>query len=156
MAIVAGIFQQKFVSAHRSPAVVESVAAAGRLAFDVIQGLRMDNRARRPRAAIHAGRGGDDIRSVGGRATKTAGLGAWRGLADIVASDHPGTGDGIFAQFHGSKKNKIIWILELVICSLKSFSDALAGASEPFRHRIANWEITNYKLQISHYRLPYV
>ena len=61
MAIVAGIFQQNFVSAHRSHAVVESVAAAGRLAFDVVQGLRMDDRARRPRAPIHAGQGGDDI-----------------------------------------------------------------------------------------------
>src|SRR6202163_3008838 len=128
MAIVAGIFQQNFVSAHRSHAVVESVAAAGRLAFDMVQGLRMDDRARRPRAAIHAGQGGDDIRSVGGRATKTAGLGAWRGLAHIVASDHPGTGDGIFAQFHGSKKNKIIRNLQLAIFSLKSFSDLLAGA----------------------------
>src|SRR6202140_2308397 len=61
MAIVAGIFQQNFVGAYRSHAVVESVAAAGRLAFDVIQSLRMDDRARRPRAAIHARQGGDDI-----------------------------------------------------------------------------------------------
>src|ERR1700686_3691997 len=58
MAIVAGIFPQNFVSAYRSHAVVESVAAAGGLAFDVVQGLRMDNRARRPRAAIHPGQGG--------------------------------------------------------------------------------------------------
>src|ERR1700675_759715 len=101
MAIVAGIFQQNFVSPHRSHAVVESVAAAGRLAFDVIQSLRMDNRARRPRTTIHAGQGGDHIGYVGGRATKTAGLGAWRGLADVVARDHPGPGYGILAQFHG-------------------------------------------------------
>src|SRR5260370_30484452 len=80
---------------------------SGRLAFDVVQGLRMDDRPRRPRAAIHSGQGGDDIGLVGGRATKPAGLGAWRGLADIVAGDHPGTGDGIFAQFHGSKESKI-------------------------------------------------
>src|SRR6202795_902251 len=88
MAIVTGILQQNFVSAHRSHAVVESVAAAGRLAFDVVQGLRMNDRARRRRAAIHTGQGGDDVGSVGGGATKTAGLGAWRGLAGIVASDH--------------------------------------------------------------------
>src|SRR5216683_133293 len=61
MAIVAGILQQNFVSAHRSHAVVESVAAAGRLAFAMVQGLGMDQRARRPRAAIHAGQVGDDM-----------------------------------------------------------------------------------------------
>src|SRR5882762_2569601 len=107
MAIVAGIFQQNFVSAHRSHAVVESVAAAGRLAFDVVQGLRMNDRAGRPCAAIHAGQVSNDLGWLGGSATKRAGLGAWRGLADIIASDHPGAGDGIFAQFHGSKKNKM-------------------------------------------------
>src|SRR6266404_2817649 len=107
MAIVAGIFQQNFVSAHRSHAVVESVAAAGRLAFDVVQGLRMNDRAGRPCTAIHAGQISDDFGWLGGGTAKRAGLGAWRGLADIVASDHPGTGDGIFAQFHGSKKNKM-------------------------------------------------
>src|SRR6202790_4431906 len=149
MAIVTGILQQNFVSAHRSHAVVESVAAAGRLAFDVVQGLRMDKRARRPQAAIHAGQGGDDIGQVGGRATKTAGLGAWRGLADIVASDHPGPGDGIFAQFHGSKKNKIICNLQLVICNLRPFCDSTCRRLEPFRHRIANEEITNYKLPVT-------
>ena len=70
MAIVARIFQQNFVRSHRSHAVVESVAAAGRLAFDVVKRLRMHNRARRPRAAIHAGQGGDDLRGLGGRTAK--------------------------------------------------------------------------------------
>src|SRR5882762_3410700 len=107
MAIVAGILQQNFVSAHRSHSVVESVASAGRLAFDVVQGLRMNDRAGRPCAAIHAGQVSNDLGWLGGSATKRAGLGAWRGLADIIASDHPGAGDGIFAQFHGSKKNKM-------------------------------------------------
>src|SRR4029077_4098158 len=100
VAIVAGIFQQNLVSAHRSHAVVESVAAAGRLTFDVVQGLRMYDRARRPCAAIYAGQVSNDFGWLGGSSTKGAGLGAWRGLADIVASDHPGPGDGIFAQFH--------------------------------------------------------
>src|SRR5260370_31375255 len=62
MAIVAGIFQQNFVSAPPSPAVVEPVAPAGRPPFAVGQGLRVGDRPRRPRAALPAAPGGDDIR----------------------------------------------------------------------------------------------
>src|ERR1700692_2655314 len=61
MAIVTGVFDQNFVSASRSHAVVEAVAAAGRLAFDVVQGLRMNHGARRPCTAIHAGQISDDF-----------------------------------------------------------------------------------------------
>src|SRR5260370_20374754 len=45
MAIVAGIFQQNFVSAHPSPAVVEAVAAAGPPPLRWVQGLRMGHPA---------------------------------------------------------------------------------------------------------------
>src|SRR6266446_7902881 len=149
MTVVAGIFQQNFVSAHRSHAVIESVAAAGRLAFDVVQGLWMDQRARRPRAAIHAGQVGDDMGWVGGGTTKGAHFGARREFADVVAGDHPGTGDGIFAQFHGSKKNKIICNLQLVICNLKSF----CGRSS-IELQIRRLQITNQKFPMSEPTTP--
>src|SRR6266446_1194757 len=149
MAVVAGIFQQNFVSAHRSHAVIESVAAARRLAFDVVQGLWMDQRARRPRAAIHAGQVGDDMGWVGGSTTKGAHFGARREFADVVAGDHPGTGDGIFAQFHGSKKNKIICNLQLVICNLKSF----CGRSS-IELQIRRLQITNQKFPMSEPTTP--
>jgi hypothetical protein len=66
MAVVARIFQQNFVSAHRSHAVVEAVAAARRFAFDVVERMGMDDGTRRPGAAIHAGQVGDDLRGLGG------------------------------------------------------------------------------------------
>src|SRR5208337_4383036 len=112
MAVVTGIFDQYFVSADRSHAIVEAIAAAGRFAFDVVERMRMDYRARRPCAAIHAGQVGDDVRWLRGRTTKTAGFGARRGLDDIVAGDHPGTRDGIFAELHGVRRTK-----EFVICN---------------------------------------
>jgi hypothetical protein len=105
----------------------------------------MNHGARRPCTAIHAGQISDDFGWLGGGTAKRAGLGAWRGLADIVASDHPGTGDGIFAQFHGSKKNKIICNLQLVIFSLKSFCDLLAalGSRSGIELQIRRLQITN-------------
>jgi len=122
MAAVARIFDQNLVSADRSHAVVEAVGAARRLAFDVVERVRMDDGARRPCAAIHAGQVGDNMGWLGGGAAKAAGLGAWRGLNDIVAGDHPGAGDGIFAEFHGVRRTKckdgVKWrICNLVICN---------------------------------------
>src|SRR6266478_5109553 len=109
----------------------------------------MDERARRPRAAIHAGQVGDDMGRVCGGTTKRAHFGARRELADIVAGDHPGTGDGIFAQFHGSKKNKIICNLQLVICNLKSF----CGRSS-IELQIRRLQITNQKFPMSEPTTP--
>src|SRR5258708_1277158 len=123
MAVMTGIFEQNLVSAHRSHAVVEAVAAASRLALDVIERMRMDYGRRRTWAALHGREVGDDLGRLGRRPAKPARLRACRRLHDIVASDHPGPGDGIFAQFHGSKKNKIICNLQLVICNLKSLRD---------------------------------
>jgi hypothetical protein len=105
--VVARIFEQHFMSADRSHAVVEAVAAARRLAFDVVQRMRMDDRARRPGAAIHARQVGDDLRRRGGRTAKPAGLGTGSGLDDIVTGNHPGTGNGIFAEFHGVRRTKM-------------------------------------------------
>ncbi len=106
VAVVAWTLEQNFVSANRPHAVVEAVATAGWLAFNVVQRIRMHDRARRPRAAIHAGQVGDDLRRFGVRTAKLAGLGARSGLDDIVTGDHPGTGDGIFTEFHLVRRTK--------------------------------------------------
>src|ERR1017187_9040941 len=112
MAVVAGIFAENFVRADRSHAVVETVAAAGRLAFDMVERIGMDDGARRPCAAIRSGQVGNDLRGLGRDTAKPAGLGAWSGLDDIVTGDHPGTGDGIFSEFHEVRRTK-----EFVICN---------------------------------------
>src|ERR1700687_5512069 len=120
MAMVAGIFEQHFVSADRSHAVVEAVGAAGWLALDVGEPMRVDDGARRPRAAIHAGQVGDDMGRLGGGAAKPAGWGTWSRLDDIVTGDHPGTSDGIFTEFHGVRRAKIeaaSQMENLVICN---------------------------------------
>src|ERR1019366_2580302 len=161
MAVVAGIFDQNFVSADRSHAIVEAVGAAGRLAFDVVERMRMDDRARRPCAAIHAGQVGDDMSWLGGRAAKPAGLGAWSRLDDLVTGDHPGTGDGIFTEFHGVRRAKstrrVKWSicnLRFVICNLKAYSSSGRHFPDLSMQRIANYQITNYKLQITYSLCP--
>ena len=104
--VVARIFEQDFMRADCSHAVVEAVPAARRLAFDVVERMRMDDGARRPGAAIHSGQGGDDLAWLGGRTAKPAGLRRWSRLDDIVTGNHPGTCDGIFAEFHGVRRTK--------------------------------------------------
>jgi hypothetical protein len=86
---------------------MRSVGAARRLAFDVVERMGMDDGARRPCPAIRTGQVGDDLGGFGGRTAKPAGLGAWSRLDDLVTGDHPGTGDGIFTEFHGVKENKM-------------------------------------------------
>jgi hypothetical protein len=54
MAVMTRIFQQNFVRTHRSHAVVKTIAAARRLAFDVVKRVGMDDGTRRPCAAIQA------------------------------------------------------------------------------------------------------
>ena len=49
----------------------------------------------------------DHLRGLGGWSAERAGLRTGRGLGDLVADDHPGAGDGIFAEFHGGKENKM-------------------------------------------------
>ncbi len=68
------IFQQNFVRPHRSHAVVKTIAAARRLAFDVVKRVRMDDRPRRPCAAIHSGQVGDHLRWSRRLARKTGRL----------------------------------------------------------------------------------
>src|ERR1019366_3476137 len=62
--------------------IPDMAVVAGRLAFDVVKRMRMDDGARRPRAAIQAGQVGDDMGRLGGGAAKTAVLGTWSRLDD--------------------------------------------------------------------------
>src|SRR5271157_408992 len=91
---------------HRSHAIVKTIAAARRLPFDVIKRVRMDDRTRRPGAAIHARQVGDHMRGLGSWPAKPASFGTWSGLDDIITGNHPGTGDGIFAEFHEVRRTK--------------------------------------------------
>ena len=72
MTVVAGILHQHFMRAHRIHAIVDAVAAAAGLAFDVIERRGMHHRARRPDPRA-LGSCGDDLRGVGGVGAKTAG-----------------------------------------------------------------------------------
>src|SRR3984885_3614286 len=112
MAVVARILQQYLMRADRPPAVIETVAAPRRFAFDVIKRMRMDHRARRPRAAVQPRQCGDHLRGFGGGTAKPASLRSRSGIDDIVTGNHPRTGDGIFAEFHAVRRTK-----EFVICN---------------------------------------
>ena len=115
MAIVARIFDEDFVGSNRSHAIVEAFAAALGFALDVVESLRMNDGTGRPGVAIETGDGSNNLHGIGGGAAERANLRTRRGLGEIVADDHPRAGDGIFAKFHGGKKNKRIGNLQLVI-----------------------------------------
>src|SRR5271154_5405055 len=100
--------------ANRSHTIVESVATARRLAFNVVKRLWMNHRASRPCAAVQSGKIGHNLRVRGGRPAKLALLGARLRLGNIVTRDHPRAGDRIFAKFHGCKKSKIAAASQMV------------------------------------------
>ena len=112
MAIMAKVLEQDLVSADGSHAVVKAVTAARRLAFNVIKRMRMHKRARGPRAAIEARQIRDYLGWLGGGTAKLAGSRTRRNLTDIIAGNHPRTGDGIFTKFHGLRRTK-----EFAICN---------------------------------------
>ena len=75
LAVVPGIFDQHFMSAHRTHAVVNAVAAAAGLAFNVVKRRGMHHRARRPARAlgiaamtcVGSGESGQKRQTVSGR-----------------------------------------------------------------------------------------
>ena len=150
MAVMTRIFQQNFMRPHRSHAVVKTIATARRLALDVVERMRMDDGARRPGAAVHTGQVGDDLRCLSGRTAKPAGFGMRSGLDDIITGNHPGTGDGIFAEFHAVRRTKsmqrVKWqfcnLAILKFCDLKTFRQARVVRT----HKIANYQIRDYKI----------
>src|ERR1700691_5168927 len=112
MTVMPRILQQYFMSADGTHAIIQAVPAASRFAFDMVKGIRMNHRARRPGAPIQPGEVSDDVGRLGRRAAKTTGLRKWFGFDDIVARDHPRTRDRILAKFHGVRRTK-----EFVICN---------------------------------------
>ena len=101
LAVVARVLHQHLVRAHRPHRVVEAVAAALRVAFDVVERVGVHHRPRRPRPAVHRGHGGDHLRcaSVDSGQKGQAAVPPARDR-HVVAGDHPGARDGIFAKFH--------------------------------------------------------
>ena len=62
MPVVSGILDQHFMRAHRAHAVVNAIAAAAGLAFNVVERRGMHHGARRP--VRRAGYRGDDLRGI--------------------------------------------------------------------------------------------
>ncbi len=97
--VVARVLDQHFVSAHRLHLVIQAFAAACGVAFHVVDRVGMHHGAGRPRASGDRWARGDHLRrmrAVGAEVANSAVGGAWR----LVAGDHPGTRDRVFAQFH--------------------------------------------------------
>ena len=98
--VVSRVFEQNLVRAHRSHPVVEAVTAAARgFALNMIKRLRMHDGPRRPRAAIQTGQIGNNFRRLGVRPAEAARARVRSIIDNIVARDHPRTGDGIFTEF---------------------------------------------------------
>ena len=94
-----------FVRADGVHTVVDAIAAATGIAFNVIKRRGMHHGAGRPRNARSVGRFRDHLQGRRGIGAETAdGLGAR--LAGIVAGDDPGARDGILAEFHGKGKHR--------------------------------------------------
>src|SRR5205823_2403426 len=98
---------QDLVRADRSHAVINTVAAALRVAFDVIQRRWVDHCPRRPWSAIHRSHSRDDLRLDRGVWAESA---KWLFTALSVCSvpgDNPGARDRVFAEFHHLKKTPL-------------------------------------------------
>src|SRR5271165_3772924 len=79
-----GILDQHLMRADRTHAVVNAIAAASGLAFNVVERCGMHHRACRP--AHRAGNCGDELRSLRGIWAKTAdGLRTWCALGSVVS-----------------------------------------------------------------------
>ena len=100
LAVVAGILDDDLVRADRLHGVVQAVARAAGLAFDPVNGMGMDDRARRPRIAIHRRHRGDHLQLLARLRAEGAEIIAAAVVVGLVAGDDPGAGDGILAQFH--------------------------------------------------------
>src|SRR5271165_4227711 len=100
MAVVAGIFDQDFMRADRVHAVINAIAAAAGLAFDVVERLRMHHGARRPRCTGSVWSSGNHLQRLGVGTKRAGGLDARSRFAWVIARDDPGTRDGILSEFH--------------------------------------------------------
>src|ERR1700722_20386146 len=83
--------------ADRTHAVVDAIATAPGLAFNMVEREGMHHRPRRPpRRGWHRR---NDLRGFGRIRTKTASPFRTR-AAGLISRHNPGASDGIFAEFH--------------------------------------------------------
>ena len=100
LSIVAGVFDDDFVSSDRLHGVVQAIAGATRFAFNAIDGMGMDDSARGPGVAVHGRHGGDDLELLTGFRAERAEVIVAAVVLGLVSGDDPRPGDGILAQFH--------------------------------------------------------
>src|SRR3979490_2383582 len=70
MAIMSWVFDQNFMRSHRPHPIIKAIAAPERLPFDVIKSIRMHNGTPRSCVTLRPGKGGDNLRGLGGRTAK--------------------------------------------------------------------------------------
>ena len=100
MAVVARVLHQHLVRTHRTHLVIEAVALAQRVPFNVVKGVGVHHRTRRPQSAVQRGHRGDHLRRMLRVRTVRTSISPVRFPVGIVAGDHPGARDGVFAKLH--------------------------------------------------------
>src|SRR6202158_2407400 len=99
--VVARIFDQHLVRANRVQAVINTVAAAVGFTLNAVKRRVVNHGTRGPGDAGRVGRFRDHLhRRRGAVATPADRLRTRSGFGRIIASDDPGAGDGILAEFH--------------------------------------------------------
>src|SRR5215472_10046246 len=100
MALMVGILNQHFMRANGAHLVIDAVATAAGLSFNMVKRLGMDYGARRPGSAGIIG-GFGDLLKPHGVGTKTTGrINAWCTIAGFVSGHDPRSSDRILAQIH--------------------------------------------------------
>jgi hypothetical protein len=103
MTIVIRILDEYFMCAYGLHAVIEAIAAASGLAFDMVERSGVDHGTRGPGRAGRIGSVRDYMQAgIGAERARRVGTGS--GIAGIVAGHDPGAGDGVLAKFHRKKK----------------------------------------------------
>ena len=97
MAIMARVLNQHLVGYHRTPHVVEAIALAQRVAFDVVEGEGIHHCPRRPESANQRVHPGDHLRRTRRIRTVRTTIFSQPFQVGVVAGDHPGARDRVFA-----------------------------------------------------------
>jgi hypothetical protein len=89
MTIMPRVLDNDFMRADRAHFVIKSVTRTAWIAVDPVKRMRMDHSARRPRAAVHGWRGGDNLQGQARlRAEGTQGASCC-GRLGLVTADNP-------------------------------------------------------------------